>query len=134
VRPCRLPTADLAWRIGVGGGVSAEALKALYRGPGVLSRRAEGGEVASATSPSTRKKPRWPRGRPPLINCLRLFRPHLVPARLLFATGLCVPDPRGPEPTNMPPAGRRRYFRGARRGPELHLRSRLIYRKAHRPM
>jgi hypothetical protein len=134
VRPCQLPTADPAWRIGIGGGVSAQALKALYRGPGFWSRRAEGGEVASGASLSTRKKPRWRRSRSPLVSGFRWFRPHLVPARLLVATGLCVPDPRSPEPTNTPPADHRQYLWGARREPKLHLRSRSIYREAHWPV
>jgi hypothetical protein len=47
-----LPTAYLAERVGVGGRVSGEALKVLYRGPGVWARRAEGGEAASAASPA----------------------------------------------------------------------------------
>jgi hypothetical protein len=109
-----LPTADLARRVGVA--VSGEDLTASYWGPGVWSQLAGGGEVASATSASTRKKLRWRRSHPPLVSRLR-FRPHLVPARLLSATGPCVPDPRGPEPTNTPPASRGRYLRGAKRGP-----------------
>jgi hypothetical protein len=50
-----LPTVDLAWSVGVGDGVSREAVNASYPEPGVWSRRAEGGEMASAALPATRK-------------------------------------------------------------------------------
>jgi hypothetical protein len=61
--PCA--PADRAQRVGIGGGASGEALAASCREPGIWSRRTEGGEVASAASPNTRKKPHWQCSRPP---------------------------------------------------------------------
>jgi hypothetical protein len=60
-----LPTADLAPRVGVGGGVSREVLTASDRRLGIWWRRGDVGEVLSAASPSTRKKAHWRRSRSP---------------------------------------------------------------------